>query len=228
MSNDRLQKDDFIQDEGDAWFRRNRAQLGAPSEMRAAFAARVAANLGGVRSSVLEIGAAEGANLALLQSLADIEAHGIEPSAHAVEAGSLLHPSIHLRTGTADELPYERASFDVVWFGFCLYLVDRDLLFRAVAEADRVLRSGGLLVIVDFDPDGPSRRHYHHRPGIWSYKMDHSRLFLANPAYRLVDKLSASHQGVGWVEDPQERLALWLCRKDTANAYAVYLGDLGG
>ena len=35
---------------------------------------------------------------------------------------------------------------------------------RAVAEADRVLRDGGALAIVDFDPEAPCVRPYHHRP----------------------------------------------------------------
>ena len=124
-----------------------------------------------------------------------------------------------LRTGTADELPYDDASFDVVWFGFCLYLVDRTLLMRTVSEADRVLRDGGVLAIVDFEPEAPCARPYSHRPGLLSYKMDHSRLFLANPAYVLAEKHATSHTTGRWEHDPQERVALTICRKDLEHAY---------
>lgn len=46
-------------------------------------------------------------------------------------------------------------------------------------------------------------------------------LFLANPAYRLAAKLSASHDALAFSADPQERIGIWLCRKDVANAYAT-------
>lgn len=168
---------------------------------------------------MLEIGCGQGHNLDALGRLRCIEGHGIEPSREAVRAGAQTFPALALRCGTADELPYDDASFDLVWFGFCLYLVDRTLLQRTVAEADRVLRDGGLLAIVDFDPAAPCMRRYHHREGLRSYKMDHARLFLANPAYVLVAKHSTSHTSGMWEPDPQERVALSLCRKDLEHAY---------
>ncbi len=215
------QKSEFLIREGDAWHERNRATLSAASPLRDAVASGIASQLG-VRSSparVLEIGCGQGDNLAALGSRSAIEAHGIEPSSGAVESGRLAHPELHLQCGTADALPFADRSFDVVWFGFCLYLVDRELLSRSVAEADRVLDDGGLLSIVDFDPDVPSKRPYHHRPGLWSFKMDYSALFLSNPAYRLVQKTSLSHAAPEWHPDPQERIAMWLCRKDSEHAY---------
>ena len=222
MKHDDTQKVQFLQAEGDAWYRRNREALAAESPLRDSFARRIAAHLPvtkGTPASVLEIGAGDGANLAALARIASVDAHGLEPSAQAVEAGRTANPALHLRCGTADDLPYAAASFDVVWFGFCLYLVDRPLLFRCVSEADRVLRPGGAVAIVDFDPGMPTRRSYHHRPGVWSYKMDYSSLFLAHPDYRLAEKISGSHSELRWADDPQERVALWICRKDPEHAY---------
>ncbi len=214
------QKAAFLTDEGNRWYERNRAALQARSFLRERVVARLAEQLDPVeRHRVLEIGCGEGGNLAALDLLLDIDAHGIEPSAQAVEEGRRLHPGLALQVGTADCLPFAQATKDVVWFGFCLYLIDRALLQRVVAEADRVLRDGGLLAIVDFDPDQPCKRPYHHRPGLHSYKMDYSRLFLANPAYVLVDKLSLGHNNGVWVTDPQERVSLTLCRKDMDHAY---------
>jgi len=219
MTQDVSQKEEFLGGEGNGWFQRNRAALARPSPVRERFAQRVAAHLSGPAAKVLEVGAGQGTNLAALGAISPIEAHGLEPSAEAVAAGRREHAQLDLRRGTADQLPYEDEAFDLVWFGFCLYLVDRRLLFRCVAEADRVLRPGGLLALVDFDPDVPCRRSYSHRAGVWSYKMDYAGLFLANPEYRLLEKQSASHAGIGWVVDPQERIALWICRKDSASAY---------
>ena len=80
---------------------------------------------------VVAIDAVSGA-VKWIESLAPIEGHGIEPSQQAVQAGREAFPALHLRQGTADALPYGDGEMDVVWFGFCLYLVDRPLLMRAV------------------------------------------------------------------------------------------------
>lgn len=219
-SNGTSQKRVFLEGEGDLWFARNRGVLGAETGERKALLDRVARHLDVSRQSrVLEIGCGPGLNLAGLARRARIDAHGVDPSGEAVASGCAADPSLQLRQGTADSLPYDTASFDMVWFGFCLYLVDRPLLMRCVAEADRVLRDGGALVILDFDPPQPTSRPYHHQPGVFSYKMDHAKLFLANPAYTLVDKHSTSHAHDGWHPDPQERVALTVCRKDLRNAY---------
>ncbi len=214
------QKTAFLADEGDRWFERNRVALQAASRLRERIVTRLADQMAtDMPSRVLEIGCGQGENLAALAALRSIDAVGIEPSTQAVLEGVRRHPGIMLQVGTADQLPFADGSLDVVWFGFCLYLIDRSLLQRVVAEADRVLRDGGLLAIVDFDPDQPCKRPYHHRPGLYSYKLDYSRLFLANPAYLLVDKLSVSHTHGHWEADPQERVSLTLCRKDLSHAY---------
>jgi SAM-dependent methyltransferase len=214
------QKSEFLAGEADAWFRRNAAHLSSESPLRDLAARLLAEQLAGRdRGRVLEIGCGSGENLVALGRFAGIDGHGIEPSKAAVDVGQAAHPSLQLRTGTADALPFDDSSFDAVWFGFCLYLVDRELLASCVAEADRVLRDGGTLCIVDFDPDVPCRRAYHHLSGMWSYKMDYSRLFLSNPAYRLSHKSSVSHGGLSWHPDPQERIGIWLLRKDLENAY---------
>lgn len=216
------QKDVFLTSEGNQWFQRNRSALDAPSALRDSVTHRIAHQLAGAPvARVLEIGCGQGNNLAALSALTPVEAHGLEPSQDAVHMGAARFPSLALQTGSADALPYADNSFDLVWFGFCLYLVDRALLFKVVAEADRVLRDGGLLAIVDFDPAQPTRRPYHHHAGLHSYKMDHARLFLANPAYTLVEKLSTSHTTGQWTADPQERVALTLCRKNLDLAYVA-------
>jgi ubiquinone/menaquinone biosynthesis C-methylase UbiE len=156
-----------------------------------------------------------------LAAAADIRAHGIDPSPTAISNGQRQFATLDLRVGTADQLFAENGSVDVLWYGFCLYLVDRPLLQTVVAEGDRVLRDGGLLVIHDFDPGKPRKRQYVHHDGLWSYKMDYSALFTANPAYCLVEKCSFSHAGVDWDPDPNERIGLWILRKSLESAYPL-------
>ena len=99
---------------------------------------------------------------------------GVDPSSKAVEAGNerLLRAGISdiaLSVSTADALPLEKEEFDLVYFAFCLYLVDRNNLFATIAEADRVLKPGGYLAIVDFDPDltGKICTRWNERESTW-------------------------------------------------------------
>ena len=199
------QRDVFLRSEGDAWYLRNSAAIDGPNELRSRVVGIISSHLPISRNSdVLEIGCASGANLTALAELRPIAGFGVEPSDAAVLRASELHPELDVRSGTTDSLPFPDSSMDVVWFGFCLYLVDRSLLHRSVAEADRVLRNGGILVIHDFDAPRPVAREYHHLPGVVSYKFDVAALFLADPAYVLASKLSfsASHVSPANVDFP--------------------------
>lgn len=79
-------------------------------------------------------------------------------------------------------------KFDLIFFGFCLYVEDRDAIPFIVAYANRHLNDGGCIAIYDFNPDHPEKVPYKHRDGVFTYKMDYAALWLANPAYRLVNK----------------------------------------
>jgi ubiquinone/menaquinone biosynthesis C-methylase UbiE len=58
---------------------------------------------------------------------------------------------VELRLGTAERLPFERASFDKVYSVHTLYFWERP--FEVVAEIRRVLKPGGMLVLC-FRPSG--------------------------------------------------------------------------
>jgi SAM-dependent methyltransferase len=220
VSSKSVQRDAFREQEGNGYFLRNEESLKQRSPVRDLVTARIAHHLPTTaKSRVLEVGCASAGNLAALNEMRPIEGFGIDPSVNAVRAGQERFPAFVLQAGTADSLPFDDGSMDVVWFGFCLYLIDRPLLHRVVAEADRVLKDGGMLVIFDFDPDAPCVRPYRHYAGLNTYKMDYSRLFLGDPAYLLAEKLCFSHNGVQWADDVQERLGLWICRKSIRHAY---------
>lgn len=125
----------------DDWFNRNRSVLTAellPSRSVRLFASHIQPN-----QRVLEIGSSNGHQLEKLRRLTQCESFGIDPSPAAIADGKSKYPDLKLAVGTANKLEFPDESFDAVIFGFCLYLVDRSLLMRVVAEADRVLRGGG-------------------------------------------------------------------------------------
>ena len=215
------QRDIFLGGEGDAYFRRNAPAYASQQAGRTSLPLQVIKHHVQPGSRVLEIGCANGLNLETLRRQAGSVGSGVDPSAEAVEAGKREFPTLDLHRGTAEALPFADASFDLVWFGFCLYVTDRALLPRVVAEADRVLKDGGFLAIVDFDPDAPVQRRYHHAQGVNTYKTDHARMFLGFPQYVLVEKRSFSHAGERFASDAGERLAIQVLHKQLAGGYAA-------
>lgn len=220
MTNETLQRDVFVSEEGNSYFDRNKTSLVSPSPIKNLVTERIAHHLAQQeRACVLEVGCSSGANLAALSGLVRVDCFGVDPSGDAVRMGKQTYPGLDLHVGSADSLPFSDGSMDVVWFGFCLYLVDRALLHRVVAEADRVVKDGGLIAIHDFDPVVPCVRPYKHFKGLNSYKMNYSTLFLCDPAYSLVEKMAFTHEDVKWTSDAQERLALWICRRNVRLGY---------
>ena len=108
----------------------------------------------------------------------------------------------------------------MVVFGFCLYLIDRKDLFQSISEADRVLKDGGLLAIIDFDPSKPYKNLYSHKQGIKSYKNNYSDIFLSSGHYALMDKHSYSHEGSTFHETVDERVSISLLFKQEEKVYS--------
>ncbi len=101
------------------------------------------------RGEVLEIAAGTGRNLPFYPE--DVRLTGVELSPRMLDiarrrAGELEREA-DLRPGDAQDLPFANASFDTVvcTLGLCTIPDDR----RAVAEAARVLRPGGRLLLLE-------------------------------------------------------------------------------
>lgn len=229
-------KEIFLQGEADAYFNRNKEavlnndDLGTPAVQ---YLEEYLSNNNdflceGGENNCLEIGCASGYNLEhIYKRFHKIKGYGIEPSKDAVEFGmrdiiSKQYP-IQLLVGTSDELPFPDNMFKIVMLGFCMFWIDRKYLFKTVAEVDRVLQTGGVLLINDFDTSIPYKRVNCHNAEAFTYKMDYSKLFLANPQYFMIGKTNYSHiSKVKFHEDVQERLSTVLLYKEAIDS--AYLG----
>jgi ubiquinone/menaquinone biosynthesis C-methylase UbiE len=136
----------------------------------------------------------------------------VDPSSHAVEVAR--RDGIDARQGAADMLPFDDNTFEVVIFGFCLYLCDRDDLFRIACEADRVLRNPGWLLILDFYSPAPLKHAYRHHSGVFTYKMDYRTLFSWNPGYTIFSHKVFHHTENTYTDDPKEWIATSVLRKN--------------
>lgn len=174
------QKEEFMEGEGTAWLTRNLKKIPIENDLvLSAFDGLV----GGLskESSILEVGCSNGWRLELMrEKYGCTELYGLDPSEEAIKEAS--DKDINAVRGTAAFLPFKR-YFDVVIYGFCLYLCDREDLFKIAEEGDRVLIDGGLMAIYDFNPTWPHKNAYHHKDGLWSYKQDYDQMFLWNPSY---------------------------------------------
>jgi len=180
------QKFAFLAGEGDHYFDRNAHKS---VELEQNYALTALKTLGVSPRSVLEIGCSDGARLDQIRQTYAAECCGIDPSTKAIAYGRTKFPQLHLDEGTADGLEFSDGQFDVVLFGFCLYLCDLKDHFRIAFQADRVLKDGGLLIIYDFNTPLPYSNAYSHLTGIRSYKMDWSSMFTWSPSYRLLSRL---------------------------------------
>jgi len=212
------QKQIFLDSEGDAWFRRNKSGVDKRSmesdplfDILQRVLPEKTQQADASSWKILEIGCSSGNRILNIQSYFGVSVAGVEPSAEAVEEARRL--GLDVKRSTADQLPFENKSFDLVIFGFCLYLCDVDELFKIASEAHRVLKDSAWLLINDFFSQGLVQRDYAHRPGVKSSKMDYSRMFSWHPAYEVYHHQLLGHVGQEFIDDPQEWMAITLLRK---------------
>jgi ubiquinone/menaquinone biosynthesis C-methylase UbiE len=210
------QKDIFLQSEGDAWFERNEHSLAC--DVLAEPVLKPLMALGVKPKRLLEIGCSSGSRLAVIAKVLGSECHGLDPSAKAIEHGQNQYPNLLLRQGTADELPFEPGHFDVIIFGFCLYLCDPSDYFKIAWQADRVLADKGFLIIKDFFSAQPYRNAYSHIEALYSHKTEFSKMFSWHPAYTLLSRCYLEHSEP-ITFDENERITVDLMRKDIGASF---------
>jgi ubiquinone/menaquinone biosynthesis C-methylase UbiE len=211
------QRDVFLGGEGDAWFRRNKEAMSRSeyAENDGVYEAIKSIAQSGPNPDgplkLLEVGASNGVRLGRVQRELGIGVTGIEPSSAAVAEARTAGLDVHV--GTAEHLPFPAATFDIVVFGFCLYLCDPSDLFCIATEANRVLKKTGWIIIQDFYAEVPTTRPYHHFDGVYSRKMDYRTLFSWHPDYTCYAHRVTGHQTSTFADDPQEWVATSVLRK---------------
>jgi SAM-dependent methyltransferase len=145
----------------------------------------------------------------------------MDASREAIAAGSEAYPGLDLRHGVLSQIPFQN-PFDLVIVNFVLHWIDRELLAISVSEIDRLVAPSGYLVLGDFLPDRPTRRHYHHLPGaaVYTYKQDYAQMFMALGFYEEIDRVTFSHDNFevssatgDTAIDPNDRAVVSVLRK---------------
>jgi ubiquinone/menaquinone biosynthesis C-methylase UbiE len=208
-----MQKKIFLETEGNAYFDRNETVsihdfLNDPIVNAVSFCIQ--------RDFVfpkclLEVGCGQGARLHWISRQLDLECHGIDPSLKAIEAAQAK--GVRAVRGTADLLPFEDCSFDILVFGFCLYVCDPEDLFKIACEANRVLKSEGWLIIRDFYSRDSNFVPYSHDARVRSHKMNYRTLFDWHPFFNCLHHEIVNHGDMDGCDDQNEWIATSILRK---------------
>lgn len=201
------QTDLFNKGEGDAFYERNKNKPRHPDPVLA-----VMAHIKLKPKYVVEFGCGNGWRLEQINETYKPKwCVGYEPSERAVTERVI--PTVFKSDALLALFKIRNDYYDTVIFGFCLYLIDRESLMLIAAHTDRILKDGGHIVIHDFMPEYPYRRPYEHKEGVWSYKMDHSKLWLCHPGYKLIFS-----KGKG---DDDGRTGVTVLQKNYTDAFPV-------
>lgn len=213
-----LQRDSFLSGEGDAWFRRNRRNqpLVIPSDDLLLPSLLELPLESGPATQVAEVGCGQGLRLQALAERRGWAVRGLDPSCDAVLAATDL--GVEAQVGTAEQLPWADSSLDLLIFGFCLYLCDRDDLFQISAEAHRVLRPQAWLAILDFWSPYHRSNPYHHKQDVQSFKTNSPAMFTWHPAYVITDHKLRHHATRAHTDATDEWLAATVIRKSDDHA----------
>lgn len=200
----------FLESEGDAWHERNKNKDRFPDPVIQIIYDREI-----YPREVLEIGCGEGWRLRRFkEDDPQCRVTGIDTGNHHV-----INDDVYL--GTADDLPFKDNSFDLVIFGFCLYVCDREDLFKIAYEADRVLQDQGYLIIHDFYPGDVSYcRTYSHDRRIKTFKMDYAKLFTGNPCYKLIEQRVFGTE-TDTPKGPDDQVCVAVLKKDLVGAWPL-------
>lgn len=211
------QKDIFLSEEADEWFIRNKHTYQTQEKVKPLIDLFLDLEIKPI--NLLEIGCANGSRLHEIYSKYKCNCSGLDPSNLAIQEGKEKFRELDLKLGTAENLPFNENQFDVIIFGFCLYLCDRKDLFKIACEADRCLKDGGYMFIKDFLPPFAYKNTYVHKKGIFSYKMDYSKMFDWNPTYQRIFQLVTSHSGSEMRSIPNEKIGITVLQKNENSAY---------
>ena len=219
-----MQLDAWERGEGNSWFQRNEAALADVQRItRDQTLAAVA--LLPIPQRVCEIGAANCWRLDIIRQWYACDCLGVDVSAEAIADAHARFFGIAAVIAPAHEVPARDASQDLVICSFVLHWVDRAYLARTVAEADRVLKPGGHLIISDFLPDAPCRTRYHHRQDVelWTYKQDYAACWFSLATYQELRRQVWNHDTGELGDCPAGQRAVTVTlRKEEIYSVATY------
>lgn len=98
---------------------------------------------------ILDIGCGDGSDLKKISEQGAV-VYGVEPSEEFVKSAKQLNPTGIIKVSVAEEIPFSNEMFDIVVSKWALQTCTD--LEKALSEAARVLKPGGMLVLLSKHP----------------------------------------------------------------------------
>ncbi len=204
----------FLSGEGDNWFLRNKDLLEKKENFDIQFLSRNLNYLQGKELRFLEIGCSSGVKTSELANLLGWKGFGIDPSSLAIsKAMEIGGDNLAFAVATADTLPFEDGFFDLVYFAFCLYLIDREQIESVFTETLRVLKQKSSLAILDFDYGASKKNIYKHDSRLFSFKDDYTDWIQKFELIHVAKENYLPSGKIGFASNPDERVAINLYRR---------------
>ena len=182
------QKQIFLDGEADNWFTRNKKNIKKISVTKNRMVINVIKQLLNRQNSpkqFLEVGCANGEFLLILKkNIKDYKIFGLDPSQKAIK--ELKKKKVNCQVGTADNIPFKRNMFDIIFFNFCLYLCDQTDYDKIYRSADKALKKNGFIIIFDFFSKKIKKIIYKHDERLFSTKRDFRKIFLKHKRYECI------------------------------------------
>lgn len=103
---------------------------------------------------ILDVGAGRGKIAAKVQEASGSEVHALDPNGKRIASMREHYPNLRPCLSGSDSIPYDDAFFDKVYSTMAVHHFSNQR--ESFAELARVLKPGGLLVVVESHP-APSR-----------------------------------------------------------------------
>lgn len=208
----------FLDFEGDSYFKRNHKYL-SNFKSKNDVIIKLIDEYSLKFNTICELGCSAGGRLNFIYNNYKHERIiGVDPSEKAINFGKKINKNISYFKGTSDNLEFiSSQSIDLLIVGFFLYVVDRELLLKSVAEIDRILKRNGKLIVIDFYSSTPSISNYKHLPkeNGQLYKQNYYKIFLSTKEYELIDfrSLDCKSMKLNSTNNSNELVSATLLRK---------------
>jgi SAM-dependent methyltransferase len=216
------QKEIFLSGEGDNWIRRNESAIRSLREYPdVELLAKYVVTPDNATPRFLEVGCGGGNRTLALAKEIPSHCFGVDPSRVAIDIAKSyvqtnypeLQSRLQFKVGTADSLDYPNKYFDLVYFGFCLYLVDRSLLTNVFNETCRVLKPDGFVAILDFYASEQINNVYKHDTRVTSFKDRYDVLFESFKFVRVAHLSLLESGSIGFETDDNRRIGFTLLKR---------------
>ena len=211
--------ENFTPLDADDWFERNRTKLES-SQFNTLDVEFIYQTLSGCKSKIsnlLEIGCASGRKTELLAQLFDARAWGVDLSQVAIDAAFSRSNSsvndLHFYRSRAQDLDFPNNSMDLIFIGFCLYLMDDGELTLTLDRAHKILASKKFLAVLDFDSGSFISKPDIHNSRLRIFKRDYTKIL--HSQYVIVSKWSFSHNSASFSYSEDDRVAVSIFQKRT-------------